>query len=75
MSMWGVNNGHDEYEFMMYNAWNDNKIGDSGAYSIGEGLKMNSTLRELNLALNFNNLHVIGEMNKSVLIMNKMWKC
>ena len=34
---------------MNNNERNDNNIGDSGACSIGEGLKMNSTLRELSL--------------------------
>ena len=34
---------------MSNNERNSNNIGDSGACSIGEGLKMNSTLRKLDL--------------------------
>ena len=50
------NNGYDqmrlqEFELIMSNMWNSNKIGDSGACSIGEGLKVNSTLTELNLEI------------------------
>ena len=40
----------NEHELTMDNVWNDNQIGDSGTCSIGEGLKMNSTLTELDLS-------------------------
>ena len=36
---------------MMNNDRNDNKIGDSGGCSIGEGLKVNSTLTKLYLGV------------------------
>ena len=55
--MWGVNDIYNLigwwylYEMMNNNEWNDNDIGDSGGCSIGEGLKMNSTLTELNLGV------------------------
>ena len=41
----------NQHEFTMNNELNDNQIGDSGACSIGEGLKMNSTLTSLDLGL------------------------
>ena len=54
--MWGVNDIYDVIGWYLYelnnnNERNDNKIGDSGGCSIGEGLKMNSTLTKLNLGL------------------------
>ena len=54
--MWGVNNGYNEmrwyeHELIMIDMWNGNKIGDSGACSIGDELKMNSTLTSLDLGL------------------------
>ena len=39
------------YELMNNNERNVNNIGASGACSIGEGLKVNSTLKTLNLSL------------------------
>ena len=36
---------------VMNDDWSDNQIGDSGGCSIGEGLKVNSTLKELDLDL------------------------
>ena len=54
--MWGVNDIYDAiecywYELINYNEKNVNKIGDSGGCSIGEGLKMNSSLTELYLGV------------------------
>ena len=34
---------------IIYDVYNENNIGDSGGREIGEGLKFNSTLTELNL--------------------------
>ena len=54
---WGVNDIYDVigwwywYELMNNNERNGNNIGDSGACSIGDGLKMNSTLTKLNLSV------------------------
>ena len=53
---WWVNNKQDimklyEYEFEINIVYNDNKIVISGAYSIGKGLKLNSTLTSLKLAM------------------------
>ena len=39
------------HELIMDNAKNDNQIGDSGAFSIGDVLKVNSTLSELDLSM------------------------
>ena len=39
------------------NERNDNKIGDSGGCSIGDGLKVNSTLTSLNLDWRINDLY------------------
>ena len=51
---WGDNDIYDEiwwylYELINNNERNGNNIGDSGGCSIGDGLKMNSTLTELSL--------------------------
>ena len=35
----------------IYDEYNGNNIGDSGGSAIGEGLKVNSTLTELNLRM------------------------
>ena len=53
---WGVNDLYDFIGWYLYelnnnNERNDNNIGDSGVCSIGEGLKMNSTLTELYLSV------------------------
>ena len=43
---------------------NDNEIGDLGGSSIGEGLKVNSTLTKLNLHLIcWKRLNIINEFN------------
>ena len=52
--MWIVNDIYDVigwylYELINNNERNDNHIGESGGCSIGEGLKVNSTLTLLNL--------------------------
>ena len=39
------------YELMNKNERNDNKIGDSGGCSVGDGLKVNSTLTLLDLGM------------------------
>ena len=55
--VWGVNDLYDVigwwywYELINNNERNVNKIGDSGACSIGDGLKVNSTLTSLNLGV------------------------
>ena len=54
--MWGVNDTYDSigwylYELINNNERNGNNIGDSGGCSIGDGLKMNSTLTELHLGM------------------------
>ena len=53
---WGVNDIYDDigwylYELINNNEINDNNIGDTGGCSIGEGLKMNSTLTKLDLGV------------------------
>ena len=54
---WGVNDIYDVigwrhwYELMNNDERNVNNIGDSGACSIGDGLKVNSTLTLLNLGI------------------------
>ena len=52
--MWGVNDIYDVVEWYLHelnnNERNGNDIGDSGGCSIGDGLKMNSTLTELYLS-------------------------
>ena len=53
---WGVNDKYDEiwwylYELINNNERNGNNIGDSGGCSIGEVLKMNSTLTRLYLGV------------------------
>ena len=53
---WGVNDIYDVirwywYELINNNDRNGNSIGASGACSIGEGLKVNSTLKELDLGM------------------------
>ena len=53
---WGDNNIYDVIGWYLYELNNnglnnDNQIGDSGGCSIGEALKMNSTLTELNLGM------------------------
>ena len=40
-----------DWFMIVYDEYNDNHIGDSGGSVIGEGLKVNSTLRILNLGL------------------------
>ena len=53
--IWGVNDIYDEIGWYLYelnnnnNERNDNNIGDSGASSISEALKVNSTLTNLDL--------------------------
>ena len=44
---------------IIYDVYNGNKIGDSGGSAIGEGLKFNSTLTELNLGWGVNNVWLI----------------
>ena len=41
----------DDDELINNDEINDNNIGDSGGCSIGEGLKLNSTLTELDLRM------------------------
>ena len=54
---WGVDNvwlgisWWYDWFMIIYDEYNDNNIGDSGASAIGEGLKFNSTLTRLNLGL------------------------